>query len=92
MGSFLARLKLKQSIMIMLGPTGHVVQRQLKLEHVSLGSIESLSIHRQSVVMVVVAFVDDNARVVSTRTKPKAKHVPEAITIAALARLVAARI
>ena len=90
MGSFLARLKLKQSIMIMLGLTGHVVQLLLKFVHVSLGSRESCSIHRQIVVMVII--VVGNTRVVSTRTVPKAKHVPEAITIAALTRQIAARV
>ena len=84
MGSFLARLKLKQSVVIMLGPTGHVVQLLLKLVHVCLGSRKGCSIHR----LIVV----DNTRIVSTRTIPKAKHVPEAVTIAALARNIATRI
>jgi len=80
----------------MLGSTGHVVELLLKLVYVSLGSREGLSIHKRIVVMmdvvVGVGAVDVNTRVVSTRTESKVKNVPEAATIAALARQIAARI
>ena len=88
LGSFLARFQLKHSVMFVPGLVSHVLQ--LLLERMVVSSLDVSLGNNISRHLVVV--VDDNTRVVSTRTEPKSENVPEATTIAALARQIAARI